>query len=282
MEMVNTHQAEAWNGYEGRHWAGNRDRYEAMAGGMNGPLFAAAGIEPAHRVLDVGCGAGRTTRIAARSAYAGHAAGVDLSAPMLDEARRAAAAEGIGNVTFEQGDAQVYPFPYGHFDVAISRGGIMYFADPVAAFANIGRALRPGGRLAFTCGRDGGADGFGRVWAAMAEHVALPDPAEDEAPGPVNFTDRAYITGVLHDAGFGAVTAEPIEYDMVFGRDAADAAGFVLGWGPVRHWLRDAGAEAVAKAEEAVAAAFAEVAGEGEVRLRTPGWVFRAQAAQAS
>ncbi|MGP3913217.1 class I SAM-dependent methyltransferase [Nonomuraea sp. 10N515B] len=105
-------------------------------------------------MLDVGCGTGQTTRLAARTAPHGHALGVDLSEPMLARARATAIAEGITNLRFEQGDAQVHPFPEGGFDVAISRGGIMFFADPVAAFANIGRALRPSGRLAFVCLRE--------------------------------------------------------------------------------------------------------------------------------
>ncbi|HEY3685984.1 MAG TPA: class I SAM-dependent methyltransferase [Streptosporangiaceae bacterium] len=278
MRIVNTHQAEAWNGYEGRHWADNQARYDAMVGGMNASLFAAAAIEATHRVLDVGCGAGQTTRIAARTASEGHAVGIDLSEPMLERARRTTEAEGIGNVTYEQGDAQAYPFPGGHFDVAISRGGIMFFADPVAAFGNIGGALKPGGRLVFGCGRDDGDDAFGPLWAAMARHVPLPDPAADDAPGPVNFTGREHITGVLTAAGFRDVAATPIEVEMIVGRDAADAAGFLFGWGPVRHWLRDADPGAVAEAKDAVTAALGDFADDGGVRLRNAGWMIHAVA----
>ncbi|WP_283137590.1 class I SAM-dependent methyltransferase [Rhizohabitans arisaemae] len=277
MDIVNTHQAHAWNGYEGRHWADRHDRYDAMVGGLNGPLFEGAVIERAHRVLDIGCGAGATTRIAARSAPDGHAFGVDLSEPMLERARRTAEAEGLGNVTFEQGDAQVHPFPEAHFDVAVSRGGIMYFADPVAAFGNIGRALKPGGRLAFVCGRDSGEDEAARLWQAMARHVPLPDPAEDDAPGPVNFTNRDHIVEVLTKAGFTQVTATPFETVSVFGRDAEDAAEFVFGWGPVRHWLRDSDPAAVARAREAVVAALRPFEIDGAVRLTGPVWRFTAR-----
>jgi ubiquinone/menaquinone biosynthesis C-methylase UbiE len=149
--IVNTAQADAGNGYEGEHWAANDDRYDIVNSGFNGPLLDAAGIGETSRVLDVGCGNGKLTRLAASRARHGQVTGLDLSGPMLARARARAAEEGIGNVTFEQGDAQVYPLPAGGFDVSVSRFGVMFFGDPVAAFANIGRGLRPGGRLAFAC-----------------------------------------------------------------------------------------------------------------------------------
>lgn len=276
METVNTHQSEAWNGYEGRHWADNHERYNTMVGGFGGPLFEAAAIEAHHRVLDVGCGAGQTTREAARRASLGHAVGIDLSGPMLERARVEAAAEEITNITFGQGDAQVYPFPESHFDVAISRGGIMYFQDPVAAFANIAGALKPGGRLVFGCGRDSAEDQNDRVWEAMMQHVTLPDPAEDDAPGPGNFTDREYITKVLTEAGLTGISAEPIETNSVYGRDAEDAADFVFGFGPVRYWLRDADPEAEVRARDAVAEALRPFEADGAVTLRGHGWLFSA------
>src|SRR3569833_290281 len=148
MAIVNTAQAEAWNGYEGGHWAAHQSRYDAVNSGFNAPLLAAAAIGEHDRVLDVGCGNGQLTRLAARRARFGHATGLDLSAPMLERARATAAEEGVANVTFARGDAQVHPFPAGAFDVAVSRFGAMFFADPVAAFANVGRAERAGGRAA--------------------------------------------------------------------------------------------------------------------------------------
>ncbi|RKT86829.1 Methyltransferase domain-containing protein [Saccharopolyspora antimicrobica] len=273
MEIVNEHQAEAWNGYEGQHWADNSDRYDRMLDDSTGLLFEVAAIERAHRVLDIGCGAGRTTRIAARRAA--HVLGVDLSAPMLERARAAAAGEGLANVTFEQGDAQVHALPTAHFDVAISRGGIMYFADPVAAFGNIGGALKPGGRLVFGCGRDG-ENVLDVVWAAMGAHVPLPDPAEDTAPGPVNFTDGDRIREVLVAAGFHDVVLREAASDFVLGSDADDAVDFVFGMGPVRFWLRDADSGAVGKAREAVATALRPLEGPGGVKGSVPGWVVSA------
>src|SRR3954470_24421173 len=141
--IANTQHAEAWNGWEGVNWANNAARYNAIIDAFNDDFFRVAAINEDNRVLDIGCGTGQPTLIAARKAFRGYVVGVDISAPMLERARADAAEQGIVNVRFEQGDAQVHPFPDAGFDVAISRGGVMFFGDMVAAFANIRRGLRP-------------------------------------------------------------------------------------------------------------------------------------------
>lgn len=146
---MNTAQAAAWNGPVGAHWAEHADRYDAVAGGANDALLAAAAIRPSDEVLDVGCGNGQTTRLAAARAPAGHVTGIDLSEAMLARACTLTSAAGLSNVTFDVGDAQVHPFLAGGFDVILSRGGLMFFDDHVTAFTNLRHALRPGGRLAF-------------------------------------------------------------------------------------------------------------------------------------
>ncbi|MFE3360621.1 class I SAM-dependent methyltransferase, partial [Streptomyces californicus] len=121
--------------------------YDAELRLHNVHLRAAAGVGVRDRVLDIGCGAGGTTREAARDAVEGAVLGVDVSEVMVEQARRTSVEEGLGNVGFEVADAQGHPFAAGAFDLCISRFGVMFFVDPVAAFRNIGRALRPGGRL---------------------------------------------------------------------------------------------------------------------------------------
>src|SRR5262249_7800652 len=143
----NAEQARAWDGDEGAYWAGNADRFDKAIAAYHGRFLAAAAIGRADRVLDIGCGTGQTPRDAARAAADGLTLGVDLSGQMSAPARRLAAEHGIANVRLEQADAQVSPFASASFDVAISRTGTMFFADPAAAFTNIARALRPGGRL---------------------------------------------------------------------------------------------------------------------------------------
>ncbi|KIH96794.1 hypothetical protein LP52_22965 [Streptomonospora alba] len=280
--IANVHQYEAWNGYEGLHWARNPDRYEAMVGGSNRPLFEAARIEPADRVLDIGCGTGPTTRRAALKAPHGRALGVDLSAPMLERARAVAEEKGIANVAFEQGDAQVHPFPAGEFDVAISRGGTWYFADPIAAFANIGSALRAGGRLAMGApdNTDDAADSadFPDLFRIMGEY--LPEPPAlatgDESRNLTTMATPADITTVLGGAGFTSVAVERRRTEAMLGRTAEDAADFVFGWGPVRHWFRDADTATERRAREAVRAALVPYETAGGVRQTGSGLLVTA------
>ncbi|MEU5876651.1 methyltransferase domain-containing protein [Spirillospora sp. NPDC047279] len=272
MEIVNVGQAEAWNGYEGEHWADHHDRYNAINGGFNGALLDAAGVGERDRVLDIGCGAGQTTRLAARRAR--QAVGVDLSGPMLARARQAARAEGLGNVTFEQGDVQVFPFDEGVFDAAISRFAVMFFEDPVAAFANVARAVRPGGRLAFLSMSDPGGSDLGKVLAAVAGHLpvwhATPEP---DRRGPLSLSDPGHVRAVLGDAGFRDVEVRRVEAEEVWGRDAEDAAEFFAGWGPVRHHLGGADPGPLRASLED---AFRPFERDGAVRLDGAAWLVTA------
>lgn len=230
--IVNARQAEAWNGWEGVHWARNRARYNAIVGAFNDDLFRVAAIAAGDHVLDVGCGTGHVTLLAARRAGHGHVVGIDLSAPMLERARADAAAQDLTTVRFIQGDAQVHPFPDAGFDVAISRGGVMFFEDAVAAFGNIRRGLRPGGRLAFLGPQGGGPDSdYARATAALKPLMRAPSPA---SRGMGSLVDPARIRQVLEAAGFDRIRVEPVTAPMDYGRDAADAAEFILGQGPVR------------------------------------------------
>ncbi|MFH8562403.1 class I SAM-dependent methyltransferase [Streptomyces sp. NPDC017988] len=277
--VANRQQAEAWNGWEGAHWAEHPERYDAMLDAFNAPLFAAAGITAGHRVLDVGCGTGRTTRLAARQAHAGRVVGSDLSAPMLARARRDALAEGLDNVTFEQGDAQVHPFPAGGFDVVISRGGVMFFADLVAAFAHLRAALAPGGRLAFLAPRPGGpGSAYARATAALSPHLRGPSPA---ARGMGSLSDPAHIRDVLAAAGFADIGVTPAEAPMTFGSDADDATDFLFAMGPTRHNLRDTDPTTVTRVRAEVRDALTEFETADGVRIPGSVWIVTASRSAA-
>ncbi|XVQ13770.1 class I SAM-dependent methyltransferase [Spirillospora sp. CA-255316] len=278
-EIVNVDQAAAWNGYEGEHWAAHHDRYDTLNGAFNDRLLEAAAIGERDRVLDIGCGNGQVTRLAARRARLGRATGVDLSGPMLARARACAEEEGMPNVTFERGDAQVHPFGAGAYDVAISRFGIMFFADPVAAFGNVHRALAGDGRLAFLCMDDLADTALGTVLSALTPFLPKPEPVTGPArTGPTSLADPDHVDAVLTAAGFRDVTATHVEATQTWGRDAADAAAFLGGWGPVHHHLGPAGPETAERAREALTQAFKPFAGPDGVQVPGTAWLITATA----
>lgn len=239
MTIANVEMAEAWDGAEGAHWTEHAHHYERTSVHHWEHLVGRVAIGDGDVVLDIGCGTGRTTRDAGRLASSGSALGVDLSSRMLELARERARAEGLANVSFEQGDAQVHPFDAGAFDLAISRFGMMFFADPVAAFANVGRALEPGGRLATLAWRElARNDWLVQQRAALAAGRTLPEPPP-HAPGMFALADPAYVRSVLGDAGFSGIELEEVDESIEAGRSADDAFAFVSTIGMVKGLLEE-------------------------------------------
>ncbi len=160
---------------------------------------------------------------------AGSALGVDISASAIERARELAQAQGVRNITFERADAQVHPFPQKRFDLAISRFGTMFFADPGAAFGNAGRALRPAGRLVMMVWQDRERN----EWD-VAIRQSLAGPAEVAAasagPDPFSLADPPAVTGMLEAAGFADVTFTDVREPMYFGPDVAAALDWVRGY----------------------------------------------------
>ncbi|MHC0429285.1 class I SAM-dependent methyltransferase [Streptomyces sp. O3] len=273
---ANTEQAQAWNGYEGAHWARNQDRWDAVNEGFNEPLFTAAAIKDGDLVLDVGCGAGYTTRLAARRAGSGRAQGLDLSGPMLARARESAEREGVGNVSFEQGDAQVHPLPRDSFDVAISRFGMMFFADPVAAFANIRRALRPGGRVAFICAAEPEGNQWLQALTALRDILPLKGFGAPGGPGMFSLAERGRAQTLLADAGFTHVDAAHVAAYGTWGRDADDAAAFMLNSGPGHHAASQVSEEARRRARQRLTDTLRAYEQDGTLRMRGTAWLLTA------
>ncbi|MFC8073939.1 class I SAM-dependent methyltransferase [Streptomyces sp. NPDC057307] len=214
--------------------------YDAELRLHNEHLRAAARVGSGDRVLDIGCGTGRTTREAARAAVTGSALGIDISAPMLARARRLSAEQGPPNVSYEQADAQVHGFPPARFDLCISRFGTMFFADPVAAFTNVGRALRPGARLVLLVWQDRDANEWASairrsLTAATATPAppaspTPPTPPAAPAPGPNAFSlaDPVVTEGILAAAGFMDVGFTDVHEPVYYGPDTATAFDSVL------------------------------------------------------
>jgi ubiquinone/menaquinone biosynthesis C-methylase UbiE len=275
--IANAEQAASWDGHRGDHWVRYADRYDALIERLTPPLVRAAAVGASDRVLDVGCGCGTTTRIAARAARTGSVLGIDLSAAMLHEAERRTRAEGLGNVRFEHADVQVHPFAPAEFDVALSRFGVMFFEDPVAAFSNLACALRPGGRITFLCWQERDRN----EWVTVPVGAALtvvppPDPLPEGAPGPFSLGKPERIRQVLADAGFDDIELREVAEPLYLGDDAAHAIDFWQGSGIARVLLDDVDGVTERRAIEAVHDALRPHERPDGIRLGSAAWLVSA------
>lgn len=283
MRIVNTAQAEQWNsGEDAAHWISNQPRYDRMYEPLTALILQAAGLRPGSRMLDVGCGCGGTTLAAARLIAPGRAVGIDLSAPMLARAQARAEAAGLGNAVFEQGDAQVHPLGPDRFDAVISRFGVMFFADPVAAFANIRSSIQPGGRLVFACWQPLAANQWLLVpRAALLEHVPPPaDVGSSDGPGMFAFADQDRVGAILTAAGWRdiEITSERLSILYAGGGTVEDAVAFMRTGAMGRMMLAGADAGTVPHALASLRTALAQYADAEGVRLGAAVWLVRAVA----
>lgn len=283
MAEQNAYQVADWNGQSGERWVANQARLDAMV-----EVFGQAAIEAAapatdERVLDVGCGAGASSRaLAARVGAGGQVLGVDISEPLIDRARTLARQD--TPALFQVADASSAELPQGAFDILFSRFGVMFFDDPTAAFAHMRRALRPGGRVAFVCWRGAAENDWVRLpmgaLMGIVPPSALPDP---EAPGPFSFGDRERVARILTAAGFTDIAISPFDASVPFGeggtRDAAidDAVKMTLEVGPLSRALADQPDDIRARASAAVRAAFAGLPGERSVMINGAAWIVMAR-----
>ncbi|GAA4482216.1 methyltransferase domain-containing protein [Actinoallomurus oryzae] len=267
---VNAAQADHWNGDEGVFWAEEHERWDHLNSAFNDHMFAKAAIGPENRVLDIGCGNGQTTRLAALRAPRGSAVGFDISAPMLERARALTAAEGVTNVEFVEGDAQIYAFAENSFDAVISRFGLTFFDDPYAAMVNIARGLRSGGRLSAIVHGDVTRTDWPLIFGAVQEQLALPWVKE---PKENPMADPDHIAEVLEGAGFTDVAFPHVMESRSWGKDAEDVAGFLLSWTPMRVSLSQVDEETAGRARRACVEALRPFETSAGVVMRTPAWV---------
>lgn len=206
MSEANTGQHTFWNDAPGRAWVAQQPAMDLLMTNVTALVMAEAALRPGQRVLDVGCGAGALTLAAARAVgLQGGALGVDISAPLLARAEELASAEGLEQARFLRADAQDHGFAPAVFDLVLSRFGVMFFADPVAAFANLAGAMRPGGRMVLAVWGRAAANPFfatpGRIGAAR---LGPPPPSDPDGPGPMAFSDIPRVLGILRAAGLRA------------------------------------------------------------------------------
>jgi ubiquinone/menaquinone biosynthesis C-methylase UbiE len=273
VDPSNVEQLRAWDGDDGAYWAKCAERFDEGVAGYHGQFLAAAAIEATAKVLDIGCGSGQTTRDAARCATAGSALGVDLSSHMIELARQLAEEEQLVNATFHQADAQVHPFPDQGFDIAISRHGAMFFGDAPAAFTNIARAMRPGGRLVLLSWqpleRNEWVSAF-RTALAAGRELPVPSPAM-----PGSLKDPAQVRQLLMSAGFADVRLRGLSEPMYFGRDVDDACQFISGQFA---WMMEAlDADTKARALDNLRASMADHQTDRGVLYDSAAWLIEAR-----
>jgi len=274
---ANAGQAAQWDGPAGEHRIRHADVFDAETSPLNVRFRAAVGVGPGDRVLDIGCGTGGSTRDAARAAVAGSAVGVDLSARMLEHARRAARAEGLRNVSYQQADAQVHQFEPARFDACISRFGAMFFSDPVAAFTNIGRGLRPGARLVLMAWQAADRN----EWSAAIRQALTTDTAPPAAPppGPHPFTlaDPTVVVDILAAAGFTAISFTDVCEPLYYGPHTAVAYDVVLGLGSTRDLLASLDADTTRRALQRLRALLAAHDTGNGVSFGSRAWIITAR-----
>jgi len=230
-------------------------------------------------VLDVGWGCGATTLAAARAVAEGEAVGIDLSESMIDRARQRALDEGIGNARFEVADAQTFHLPV-PFDATISRFGLMFFEDPVAAFANLCGGLWPGGRLAFVCWQEMAVNEWMTVPATAAlAHVPMPELGEPDAPGPYSLADADRVREILTGAGLVDVDLESVEEKMLLGGrgTVGDAVEFLSHTGMGQALLGDAAPAVREQVFAAVRESLLPYVTDDGVRVGAAAWLVTAR-----
>jgi SAM-dependent methyltransferase len=251
------------------------DFYDAELRGHQEHLRAAYGIRPGDRVLDIGCGTGLTTREAARAAAPGDVVGVDVSARMIERARELTAAEGLDNVRYELGDAEVHRFEPSGFDVAISRFGTMFFSDPAAAFANIAAALRPGARLVLLVWQRYEQNYWVRVIDAALGCMAQPPQSGLD---PFSLGDAGATAALVAGAGFDDVRFEDVREPVFYGHDLDAALAVVRGFQYVDEVLANLGdADAARTIERLRDTLGAHCSAERGVALDSRSWLVTAQ-----
>src|SRR3982074_2484348 len=251
---LNADQIAYWNGPAGQRWADRQAAQDILLGPVADILIDRAKPRAGERVIDVGCGSGVTTIAFARKvAPSGHAFGVDISAPMLARARASAPKE--LPVDFALADATVYPFDPLSFDVLASRFGVMFFADPTASFANMRKALKPSGRLAFACWREPRENPWMMApLQAVYKHVPKLPPQGPEDPGPFAFASEERVHRILAAAGFTGIAMEPcrLSLDIAIGRGLDAAVKGALEIGPTSRALEGQPADVRAAATNSI------------------------------
>jgi SAM-dependent methyltransferase len=271
-------QAALWNGGAASAWVDKQELIDRMFKPLEQRLLEAVKAAGPHRVLDVGCGTGGTTLAAARLLGAkGHCTGADISAPMIAVARARAEREGAP-ASFICGDVQRHAFEPASFDMIISRFGVMFFDDPVAAFANLRQAATSDAQLRVIAWRSGAENPF-MTTAERAAAPMLPNlPARRQGgPGQFAFADRERVAAILSESGWTGIDIQPLDVECTL--PERELRGYIARLGPVGLALQDTDEHTRARVVDAVRAAFEPFVHADEVVYTAACWMVSARAA---
>ena len=283
--MSNQEQIDYWNGEAGERWAQEDDRMARLLRPVAEALLDHINPEPGTRAIDIGCGGGsQSILLAERLGGTGHVLGVDISGPLLAVAREKTQAQfpEYAALEFLQADASEHAFEPASVDLLFSRFGVMFFDDPTAAFSNLRTALRPGGRLGFSCWQSVKENQWVREpLQAALQHVPPPEKPDPNAPGPFAFADDSRVTAILSGSGFTDIRLEPREVDMVFGNGGSltQTVTELVGIGPVSRLLMDADEPTRAQVVDAVTGVMAPYFRDGALQMKGAVWFVTASAA---
>ena len=272
----NTEQSEYWNDDAGAKWVELNSFLDDQLRPLGLDAMQPLGPIDGKNVLDVGCGCGDTTlELGRRVGPSGSVVGIDLSAPMLTHARQIAAQQGLSQISFLRADAQTQTFDIA-FDVVFSRFGVMFFADPTAAFANLRSATKHGATLAFICWRAVTDNEWMMVPVAAAlQHLPPPEIPPAGAPGPFAFADADRLNGILHDAGFTNIEIKRHDTTVTVGagRPLEDVIPMIMQMGPTGRLLQEASAETKSRVSESIREALIPYDGQNGLSMGASTWL---------
>lgn len=276
---VAAEQRAHWNGPGAEMWVQRQAQMDASLAPVSRATIALAAPRTGEHVLDIGCGTGDSClALADLVGPGGHVTGLDISAPMLGLARTRA--EGRANISLRLEDAAAASLPAESFDLLFSRFGVMFFGDPVAAFTNMHRAMKPDGRLAFACWRPPANNPWVRIpLQAARPFLELDGPAPPGLPGQFSFGDANHVATILESAGFAAPSFSVFNLPMPMGKSLDEAVGRMSTFGSLARAMEAAPEAQREKALAAIRAAVAPYAApDGFVAIQGSVWLVSARA----
>jgi SAM-dependent methyltransferase len=280
LQAIAQTQRDFWNSEATRRWVTEQTRIDRLMGEVTNAALAAAAPKPGENVLDIGCGTGTTTlRLAEAVKPTGRVLGIDISEQQLELARQRVASAGADNVELVLNDPATHGLAPETFDLAFTRFGVMFFADPVAAFSNIRRAMKASGRLPLTVFRAGSENPWATAVVAAIRHLIPPPPVlGPEDPGQFSWSDPTRVKRILDGAGFNDAALTPLDLSFQLGANAAEATHFATFIGQGARMLQGQPDETVLAARAALQDFFKQHESPSGINLPGALWLVSARA----